>query len=427
MNIYFRRTLVLLGFVLVIGNMPVFAIDTLQWTPKVSGVTHTLWGVYFTDSLHGWAVGDSGTMLRTGDGGDTWSRVWIPTTDTLFFVVFADPAHGWVGAGGLEAQIFVSRDSGKTWNSQTAIGKGFFDDAWCFDSMNMVYAGATDMSTSSQYHVDGYIQRTKDPKTSFTGVSFHNQPRIESLYFVGRSHGWACGSNLMTTTSDGGATWTQPMDTMIRINKGYVDAIWFLDTLKGFGAGKYGGIVETVNGGTTWNIIDTASGAWIEDIHFADPGHGVAVGERGMVAASSDSGKKWRRTYPLYPPTTNAAWLRSVYFINAHNGWAVGDNGTIAKAAFVESDFVKTTVQHAHDRHAIRVSYSRGWVSVDFGESTEIGRLISIFSIDGRVIKAFKVKSNARTQKIAWMPKGASAFVVSARSGSSVLKRVLVP
>src|SRR5438045_8602837 len=41
-----------------------------SWTIQASGTTQTLWAVSFTDITNGTAVGEGGTILRTTDGGD---------------------------------------------------------------------------------------------------------------------------------------------------------------------------------------------------------------------------------------------------------------------------------------------------------------------------------------------------------------------
>jgi photosystem II stability/assembly factor-like uncharacterized protein len=40
------------------------------WTPQASGTTNILHGVSFVDANTGTAVGDSGTILRTDTGGE---------------------------------------------------------------------------------------------------------------------------------------------------------------------------------------------------------------------------------------------------------------------------------------------------------------------------------------------------------------------
>src|SRR5260370_20151678 len=41
------------------------------WSLRASGTTNTLWGVSFTDANTGTAVGDSGTVVRPSDRGAT--------------------------------------------------------------------------------------------------------------------------------------------------------------------------------------------------------------------------------------------------------------------------------------------------------------------------------------------------------------------
>src|SRR5215467_9921904 len=43
------------------------------WTPQFSGTTNILYGVSFVDANTGTAVGGNGTILRTTDGGATWT------------------------------------------------------------------------------------------------------------------------------------------------------------------------------------------------------------------------------------------------------------------------------------------------------------------------------------------------------------------
>ena len=41
----------------------------------MSGVSKILRSVHFVEARTGWVVGDAGTILRTADGGSTWTKV----------------------------------------------------------------------------------------------------------------------------------------------------------------------------------------------------------------------------------------------------------------------------------------------------------------------------------------------------------------
>ena len=55
----------------------------------------------FADARHGWAVGYSGTILRTVDAGVHWMPQYSPAAADLEAIDFVDAAGGWVvGTGG---------------------------------------------------------------------------------------------------------------------------------------------------------------------------------------------------------------------------------------------------------------------------------------------------------------------------------------
>jgi photosystem II stability/assembly factor-like uncharacterized protein len=54
-----------------------------QWSPINSGTTNNLNGVYLLDSGTGFAVGDTGTILKTTDLGATWAPLTSGITTIL--------------------------------------------------------------------------------------------------------------------------------------------------------------------------------------------------------------------------------------------------------------------------------------------------------------------------------------------------------
>ncbi len=64
------------------------------WTSQTSGTTNHLYGVSFTDANTGTAVGVDGTILRTTNGGTTWTLQTSGTTNHLYGVSFTDANTG---------------------------------------------------------------------------------------------------------------------------------------------------------------------------------------------------------------------------------------------------------------------------------------------------------------------------------------------
>ena len=57
-----------------------------------SGVSVDLQDVYFVDKNHGWAVGDSGTIIATMDGGNTW-KIQISSIRKGMICTYFDSNH----------------------------------------------------------------------------------------------------------------------------------------------------------------------------------------------------------------------------------------------------------------------------------------------------------------------------------------------
>ncbi len=74
---------------------------------------YTLKRIYFTDRLHGWTVGEYGTILATRDGGTTWTKQKSGTVHSLTDVDFLNASFGF--AVGLDGIIIKTTDGGNTW------------------------------------------------------------------------------------------------------------------------------------------------------------------------------------------------------------------------------------------------------------------------------------------------------------------------
>jgi photosystem II stability/assembly factor-like uncharacterized protein len=68
------------------------------WRNQTSGVTGTLYGVKAWNHTHVMAVGQTGTILATSDGGVTWVKQTTKTNTTLFSVAAVSETN-WLAAG----------------------------------------------------------------------------------------------------------------------------------------------------------------------------------------------------------------------------------------------------------------------------------------------------------------------------------------
>ncbi len=75
-----------------------------------------LWGVATLNKQTVIAVGESGTVLRSGDAGESWTLPSSGTTNRLYAVSFGDGNTG-VAVGEL-GTILRTSDGGESWASQ---------------------------------------------------------------------------------------------------------------------------------------------------------------------------------------------------------------------------------------------------------------------------------------------------------------------
>lgn len=125
------------------------------WTVRPSGVPNHLMKVTFVDALNGWAVGEGGVMIRTTDAGLSWSRVPVPLPlqspayTVLQDVLFADPLHGWaVGSAGV---VLATADGGETWSWQASGTVRTLNSVFALDPYTawVVGAGGAVLSTAT--------------------------------------------------------------------------------------------------------------------------------------------------------------------------------------------------------------------------------------------------------------------------------------
>ena len=252
------------------------------WSPQDAGVSESLRGLCFLDGGQGWAVGAHGTIVHTSDGGSHWSKQPVDTTDDFRGVVFVNANSGW-----------ATSIRGVHQNERT---------------------GETDDWQGSIWH------------TSDGGQSWIRQilPDSASLLnridFVDEQQGWAVGirrvrqdalgpqhSAVVYRTTDGGQTWAEAYNPDLAMTLTGVD---FVDAANGWAVGfitnssiEGGSVIHTSDGGETWERQDAGGfGRLLRDIQFIDQERGYIVGADYTAAwgppvyRTMDGGKTWTET-----------------------------------------------------------------------------------------------------------------------------------
>lgn len=287
---------------------------------------NNLWSVKFANAQTGWAVGDLRTIIKTADGGATWTRQGASSGYHFYSLAAVGAETAWaVGSGGF---ILKTINGGADWTAQAS---GTYDD------LNSVFFVDAQTGWAAGGWTTGYstILKTTDGGATWTAQSPGTSEILNSIFFVNAQTGWAVGEfGRIIKTTDGGATWAD----LTTDTSPYLSSVFFVDAQTGWAAGSLG-IIKTTNGGTTWANQTSGTFPWISSLFFVDAQSGWAVGAGGVILNTRDGGATW--TAQASGTTNN---LSSVAFAAGQTGWAVGDRGTMLRYAASSANTSPTAV-----------------------------------------------------------------------------------
>ncbi|MBK8467046.1 MAG: hypothetical protein IPL32_14590 [Chloracidobacterium sp.] len=297
------------------------------WITQTTNLRGDLVAVFFTSSDKGWVAGDNGYLASTTDGGQTWTKYPLNTTEDINEIYFRNDDNGYLVAG---RKMFITRDAGKTWQETRIYRTGEFGSGTPeflsirFSDKKRGYAIGSVLrhSGGDDIVVDSLLMRTEDGGDSWQRIKVPTKTELFHLDFSGNSRGWIVGDGgVILATTDSGTTWAkQTSGTSLPLYN--VD---FRDDKDGYVVGKTGTILRTSNGGATWEKVDTNFKETFMRVDFADDKNGWVVGYKGDVLRSNDKGKTWIRQ------ESNTREHLYGLFMDKKFGWAVGAKGVILR------------------------------------------------------------------------------------------------
>jgi photosystem II stability/assembly factor-like uncharacterized protein len=272
------------------------------------------------DGSTGYAVGDFGTVLRSNDGGQTWSGLPSGTTTNLSIVQEIDPNTVIVGGG---CALRESTNGGVTFApmpinpSDTVCGSALA--AISFSSATTGYV----LLQSGQvlYTTNGGATVTAKTRVPLP----YSTSRGTGLTFTSPTTGFATTSGgTIEKTTDGGNSWTQVASVPQTLN-----GITFINPQTAFAFGGGFTLLKSIDGGTTWTSTQLVS---------APPSNltGIACtsATQCLISTGTDSlilTNDGGLTGSVVTPTNQT--LSSVAFTTGTGVVAVGGAGTIVLSA----------------------------------------------------------------------------------------------
>lgn len=208
-----------------------------SFTSYFAGSNH-LRGVYFFDAMTGWAVGNNGVIYKTITGGVSWTNQNSGTAVNLNSVKFTDANNGVVC--GNNGTVLYTANGGTTWTP--------YSTGTTMDLLSVDKSGTTIIATGR----DGYIYKYNG--ATWSGINYKSivKPEIRSVRMIDANNFFTGGGGgFITKTTDGGTTKAYQQNPLI----GNLTSIYFYSATNGWACNSTNDvIINTVDGGATWNL-----------------------------------------------------------------------------------------------------------------------------------------------------------------------------
>jgi len=218
--------------------------------PKPQG--HYLNAVCFIDDQTGYVAGNAGTIMKTTDGGNTWSIQMAGLgvrLKSLSFPLVAQPGYAFGGGG-----IFKTTNGGTTWRKQLSLW-----DLW-LESVDF----PKDAQTGYAVGKGGIIIKTNNGGTTWASQTSGTGGDLFSVHFpkdvlTGYTAGyhWEEKRSIILKTTDGGGHW---VDQQTGATKNLHSIHFASDAQTGYTVGLEL-ILKTTNGGNDWGFPTLGSRA----------------------------------------------------------------------------------------------------------------------------------------------------------------------
>lgn len=343
----------LLLFSLYLLHAPAFG----QWKwvhPGPQG--NTIHKLVFSGTTHGWAAGENGTLLRTTNGGSTWSPCFAGNFENLSELDFADSLKGILCSG---PDILVTTDGGRSWDL-TYRFPGYSIDALKMLNQDTAFVGISngigklygttdggqtwnellgnlpdaildiDMRPAGNgvlVGTGGMAMKTANYGQSWTGLPLGTFDDLFDVSMPTNQNIFIASSVEIHFSGNGGTSFTSEPNPGSALGSDLL-SIDFGSANNGVAGCRNGYVFHTTNGGTTWTQNFTESWVDVNSVDAASATTFFVAGTGGALYKSSNSGSSWNNLgnrvadLPLY----------AVDAVNSTVVYACGAGGTILKS-----------------------------------------------------------------------------------------------
>lgn len=284
-----------------------------------SGSTETFTDISFGTSKVGYICGTMGTLLKTTDGGATWTKVISDIKPSLNCIQALDDKNVYTARN----ELYHSKDGGASWETAGLenIGSGIFDLRFVNTSTGFLAKNGVMKSTDSG---KTWVQKFDSGKDDVFFALSYNQ-----LQFLNNSVGFCAGGKTydgistgnVVKTTDGGETWVN-----LNMKMSHITAFQFVDANTGFVFNYNKELWKTTDGGNSWIMISNEIPDRYTNCYFVNASKVVLQTAKGIYH-SVDGGLNWHKDFAA----PNEIQLTNMKFADSRTGFVVGQGGFLAK------------------------------------------------------------------------------------------------
>jgi photosystem II stability/assembly factor-like uncharacterized protein len=262
----------------------------------------------------GFAVGSSlpfngeGIILKTTNGGFNWFKISADTIPGLKAVFFTSLNVGYTA--GFQNFLMKTTDGGSTWTFQQ-----IDDKLWYFNNINFL-----DPNHGFIVSYPSSVFSTSDAGTTWE-PTFGLKHSVEDICYADADTLFLTGGDeRIYKSTNGGFFWTSifsgtPLYTFYGID--------FYDLYFGMVCGEEGKILVTTNAGIDWTLVNTGGNGLMHDVFILNQSTAFAVGTPEQVYKTTDSGLSWLSDFS----GANLIELYKIKFTANNTGLICGSQG----------------------------------------------------------------------------------------------------
>ena len=266
------------------------------------------------DSKHVIAVCSKNRIVRTNDGGATWTSALVPANNPeceLYCISIVGGSTIYVS--GSYGTVYVSQDSGTSWTSANVPGlnEAQFQGVVALTPQRAYICGNVPVADTLRI---GVVYQTVDAGKTWQQVLLPNRYDSVHRWISGAAYGNTVmiygETNYYSVSTDNGTTWRNDSTPIGGAANGAdINHLIMLSESTWMAAMDMGHLIRTDNAGKNWNDVRPGLGAsFMLGIDAFNTTHAIACGETsnypqlGSIVYTTDGGSTWTKSFSKTGP-----------------------------------------------------------------------------------------------------------------------------